>query len=333
MSQHKLRIGVIGLNNQGQDHIEAIAQRDDVELTATCDSNEHFKDEYDVHFYTEYDALFASGTIDAAVVAVPHDLHLDIVKSAAKHGIHLLKEKPIARTLAEAHEIARQAAGAIVLHTGVQRRHHKTYATLHDELKGKAIRSASLEMTVVPREPQSSGGWRSHVEIAGGGVFIDLGYHAVDLMHFLLGPMDPVSCTTYLDKYPSGTRQSEDEVRVWAKAGSAWVRMMIGRSKERREQLLVETDDAVYEATREAVIRHQNGEATTLQESDREWTHTLQEQMNTFIAAIGENERYRNDPAEQMPTIRFIEQCYGLLRARGLPGDLDILDDAIGAQS
>lgn len=332
MSLQKLRVAIIGLNNQGQDHLEAIQQREDVELAATCDTDERFKDAYDGAFYTDYNELFQSGRIDAAIVALPNDLHLDIVTSASKHGIHLLKEKPIARTLAEAHEVAKQAAGAIVLHTGVQRRHHKTYATLHEELQGKMIRSAFLEMTVVPKPP-SPNAWRGDVEKAGGGVFIDLGYHAVDLMHFLLGPMDPVSCTAYLSHTPSGTHQTEDEVRVWAKAGSAWVRMMIGRSQEKRERLWVETDNAVYEATRESVIRHQNGEATTLEESNREWTDTLQEQMSAFVAAIAKSDRYRTDPPEQMPTIRFIEQCYGLLSARGLPGDLETTRNETGAKS
>src|SRR6185503_4108474 len=67
-------------------------------------------DEYGVKAlcsYDDLDDLLASGTIDAIYVAVPNDLHAEITLIAARHGVHVLCEKPMAPTEAECMQMIR----------------------------------------------------------------------------------------------------------------------------------------------------------------------------------------------------------------------------------
>ena len=105
----RLRIAVIGQGHFAQSAVlPAIAQLDDVELAALVSGSDHKLDELGQRYgvktlahYDELDQLLASGTIDAVYVAVPNDMHAEMVLVAARHGVHVLCEKPMAPTEAE----------------------------------------------------------------------------------------------------------------------------------------------------------------------------------------------------------------------------------------
>jgi len=111
----RLRIAVVGQGHFAQVAVlPAIAQLDDVELAALVSGSRHkleeLGDEYNVHALCDYDDLddlLASGTIDAIYVAVPNDLHAEITLIAARHGVHVLCEKPMAPTEAECMQMIR----------------------------------------------------------------------------------------------------------------------------------------------------------------------------------------------------------------------------------
>jgi glucose-fructose oxidoreductase len=111
----RLRIAVVGQGHFAQVAVlPAIAQLEDVELAALVSGSRHkleeLGDEYNVHTLVDYDDLddlLASGTIDAVYVAVPNDLHAEITLIAARHGVHVLCEKPMAPTEAECMQMIR----------------------------------------------------------------------------------------------------------------------------------------------------------------------------------------------------------------------------------
>jgi predicted dehydrogenase len=105
----KLRMAVIGQGYFAQAAIlPAIEQLDDVELTALVSGSRHKLDELGEHYhvktlatYEELDTLFASGKVDAVYIALPNDLHAQTCILAARHGVHVLCEKPMAPTDSE----------------------------------------------------------------------------------------------------------------------------------------------------------------------------------------------------------------------------------------
>jgi len=64
--------------------------------------------------YEEVDALFASGEIDAVYIALPNDMHKEYTVRAARAGLHVLCEKPMAVTARECEEMIRATGKANV---------------------------------------------------------------------------------------------------------------------------------------------------------------------------------------------------------------------------
>ncbi len=105
----KLRMGVIGLGHFAQAAIlPAFRHLDDVTLTALVSGTPTkltaLADRYEVEHavgYDQLDALLARGALDAVYIALPNDLHAEYTLRAARHGVHVLCEKPMAPTEAD----------------------------------------------------------------------------------------------------------------------------------------------------------------------------------------------------------------------------------------
>src|ERR1044071_3467289 len=115
LSSSRIRIAVVGLGHFAQAAVlPAIEQLSDVALTALAAGSHHKLDElgrrYGVRALCAYDGLdqlLATGAVDAVYVAVPNDLHAEITLIAARHGVHVLCEKPMAPTEAECMQMIR----------------------------------------------------------------------------------------------------------------------------------------------------------------------------------------------------------------------------------
>src|SRR5512139_91647 len=115
MSPASLRMAVIGQGHFAQHAVlPAIDQLENVELAALVSGSDHKLTELGAMYgvktlahYDELDALLASGKIDAVYIAVPNDLHAEMTLVAARHGVHVLCEKPMAPTEAECMQMIR----------------------------------------------------------------------------------------------------------------------------------------------------------------------------------------------------------------------------------
>ncbi|MGE5182546.1 MAG: Gfo/Idh/MocA family protein [Acidobacteriota bacterium] len=94
--------------------LPAIEQLDDVELTALVSGSRHKLEELGEQYgvrtlclYDELDELLASDRVDAVYIAVPNDLHAELTLVAARHGIHVVCEKPMAPTEHECMQMIR----------------------------------------------------------------------------------------------------------------------------------------------------------------------------------------------------------------------------------
>jgi predicted dehydrogenase len=106
MSVEPVKFGVIGVGGMGAAHATYIAQLEETRLVAVADLNEksagRVAREHGVTAYTDYRQLIDAGGIEAVVVATPHPFHPEITEYAARAGIHVLCEKPIAVSVAAA---------------------------------------------------------------------------------------------------------------------------------------------------------------------------------------------------------------------------------------
>ncbi|GGE15041.1 dehydrogenase [Aureimonas endophytica] len=110
----KLRMGVVGAGLWGANHAHAFNTLPETELVAVCDVDEtraaKMREATGAAVaLTDYRALIARDDIDAISVATPDFTHSPIILAALKADKHVLSEKPLATTVAEAEEIAAAA--------------------------------------------------------------------------------------------------------------------------------------------------------------------------------------------------------------------------------
>jgi predicted dehydrogenase len=125
-----LKIAIVGAGHMGRYHAQKFARLPGVQVIAVVDADLPRAQAVSTHALSDYRAIF--GQADAAVIAVPTDRHHAIARDCLQHGLHLLMEKPIATTLAEADElIALAAERRLVLQCGHVERYNRTFRALH----------------------------------------------------------------------------------------------------------------------------------------------------------------------------------------------------------
>ena len=118
-----MRVAVIGAGHMGRYHAEKFARLPGVELAAVVDR--------DPARAQVSDFRKIPGKVDAAVIAVPTNLHHEVARACLEKGMHVLIEKPIAATLAEADDLVELAAQRkVVLQVGHVQRYSNAFQAL-----------------------------------------------------------------------------------------------------------------------------------------------------------------------------------------------------------
>ncbi|WP_158862363.1 Gfo/Idh/MocA family protein [Leifsonia sp. AG29] len=194
-SNTPLRAGVIGLGWAGQQHMDAYAAIPGVELVAIAGMEDgpraELGDTYGVERrYRDWKDLVADGDLDVVSVAVPTFLHAPIAVGALDAGIHVLSEKPIARTAAEAQTMVDAAhRSGKVLEVAFNHRRRGDIEALKAAIDAGQIgrpyhaRAIWLRRAGIP----ALGSWFTNREMAGGGPLIDIGVHVLDYALHLFG--------------------------------------------------------------------------------------------------------------------------------------------------
>lgn len=199
MKDGKLQIGFIGCGGIArQKHFPGMIQTD-CDLVGFCDlvaeRAESAAKEFgtkDAKVYLDYNELLADPTIDAVHVLTPNVSHCEITVAALEAGKHVLCEKPMAATEADAKKMleARDRTGKI-LTIGYQYRHFA-----ENQVAKKVVEDGWLgdiyyaEATNMRRRGVPTWGVFTDKEKQGGGPLIDIGTHALDLTLFMLNNYD-----------------------------------------------------------------------------------------------------------------------------------------------
>jgi predicted dehydrogenase len=133
----KLRAAVIGVGRLGRYHAAKYAARADVELVAVADPAEANAREVAARHgcrpVRDYRELL--GEIDLASIAVPTELHCQVASACLEAGVHVLVEKPIARTIEEADTlIALASERRLRLAVGHVERYNPAFMAMRDAL-------------------------------------------------------------------------------------------------------------------------------------------------------------------------------------------------------
>ena len=143
--------------------------------------------------YTDLDALLADSGCDAVYISTTNELHLGQTLAAAKARKHVLCEKPLAMTLADARRMVAACKKArVVMATNHHLRNAGSHRAMREAIKrgriGKPLAARVFHAVYLPEHLQ---GWRLDNPKAGGGVVLDITVHDADTLRFLLDD-DPV---------------------------------------------------------------------------------------------------------------------------------------------
>jgi predicted dehydrogenase len=119
--QRVVRVGVIGVGSLGQHHARVYAEAPEADLVGVVDANasraQDIAVKHHCQAFTHFRELF--GRVDAVSVAVPTLLHHMIARECLQAGVHVLVEKPMTATSAEAEELVGLAAARkLILQVG-----------------------------------------------------------------------------------------------------------------------------------------------------------------------------------------------------------------------
>ena len=164
------------------------------ELIAVMDVNPDFaekcKEKYGAKYaFTNYEDLLALDEIEAVYIASPVFCHKEQALAAAKAKKHILLEKPMGLTVADSEEIiaACDEAG-VKLGCGFMMRFHAYHQAIKDVIQKGTIGSiVSMRAQFTCWYPDIAGAWRQDKKLSGGGAFVDLGVHCIDLLQYISG--------------------------------------------------------------------------------------------------------------------------------------------------
>lgn len=205
-----INMALVGTGFIGKVHAESIKRLPNAKLTAVVSGSGEkgaaFAKEYGAKVYPNLEALFAEGDADAVDICAPTCLHADMAIAAASAGKHVLCEKPIALTLADADRmikaVAKYKVKAMVGHT---MRFWPEYVKAKEIIEsgelGKPLNAFCERLAATP--DWHKGGW-GFDERKSGGASVDLHIHDLDYLIWLFGTPRSVSALGVYDKNLGG---------------------------------------------------------------------------------------------------------------------------------
>jgi predicted dehydrogenase len=217
-----IRVGLIGAGQITLSH--AVGYRNNADTTVLAAVADPVTEnaveraaEFGAAVYDDYRRMLAEADIDAVDICLPHHLHKDAIVAAARAGKHVLCEKPLCLTPAEAAEISAAVAESGIT---VMCAHNQLFLPpvakakelLDSGLLGRVYEVRTTDSFYSKFTPESMG-WRANAATSGGGELIDTGYHPTYLLLHLAGG-SPVEATAMLSTHRLTFMEGEDSAQV-----------------------------------------------------------------------------------------------------------------------
>jgi predicted dehydrogenase len=213
-----LRIALLGIGWIMDFHARAVLEHPGAELVAAANWREpslhRLAERHGIRrVTTDWRALAADPEVDAVVIATPNALHAAQAVAFLEAGRHVLVEKPMARTLAEADAMVAAArdggAWLMVAHCW---RFHPDVRALRARVEAGELGEVVKTRSYGVHAGWGPSGWFTDPELAGGGALQDMGVHAIDTTRYLLGDPRPVRVCAVVGTRYGGYGVDDDAV-------------------------------------------------------------------------------------------------------------------------
>ncbi|HEX3047705.1 MAG TPA: Gfo/Idh/MocA family oxidoreductase [Bacillota bacterium] len=193
---------IIGCGSIFGVHAKAVQQLDEARLAAVVDINEtkaaEAAERYNCSSYTDYRQMLQDKQIQVVHICTPHYLHAEMAIAALQSGKHVLVEKPMAITFADAETMIR-----IARETGkrlgicFQNRYNFTASRIKNLLDsgraGKVLHAKAAVKWHRDAAYYQNCGWKGKWATEGGGVLINQAIHTLDLLQWFLGEITSIT--------------------------------------------------------------------------------------------------------------------------------------------
>ena len=193
------KIGLIGAGKMGISHLSILGAHPEVEVVGVSDTSKMVLDVLKKYTkfscYSDYNEMLKLAKPDAVFVAVPTKYHASMVKKILEDGIHVFVEKPLCLTTEDGKQLIELADEKnLINQVGY---HNKFVGTFHEVKRiidagflGEIFHFIGESYgPVVTQKKQNN--WRSDPE-EGGGCLMDYASHVIDLINYILGPIEHV---------------------------------------------------------------------------------------------------------------------------------------------
>ncbi len=223
MSGRQLQFGILGTGNIAHQFAEGVAASRRCAISAVGSrgkaSAKAFAESFGIVAHGSYDALIRDPGVQAVYVSLPNSMHHEWTIKALNAGKHVLCEKPIACSSAEAREMFDTAKRhkRVLVEAFMYRSHPQTQAVLSEIHRGAIGRVKLIRTSFCYSTQKTAGNVRFSPDLAGGAL-MDIGCYCVDLARLITG-RDPETahCVAHLgktgvDEYASGVLDYGDGV-------------------------------------------------------------------------------------------------------------------------
>ncbi len=201
----KIRIAIVGCGRISKNHFGSIATHaDEIDLVAVCDIDQQVLaaavEEHGVNAYQNLEEMLQKERLDLVVLCTPSGLHSMQAQMVAKYKVHVMTEKPMATRWHDGISMVKACDEAGVrLFVVKQNRRNATLQLLKNAVEKQRFgRIYMVNINVFwtrPQEYYDSAKWRGTWEFDGG-AFMNQASHYVDLVDWLIGPVESLQAYT-----------------------------------------------------------------------------------------------------------------------------------------
>lgn len=314
----KVKWGVIGAGGIALRRTipEGIIAAKNAELVGVYDVNievaQKVADKFKVKCYEDEDALIADPGVHSIYIATPAHLHYRQARKVLENKKHVLVEKPITLKVEEGKKLVALAKkNRVKLGVDFMMRFHAWNCRFREMVAGGELgRIVMARAQLSCWYPPIKGAWRQNPGLGGGGSFIDMGCHCIDLLEFILGTRTrEIFCRTarLVHKYPvedtavalaefvNGAigivdscfsipdNSSKNILEIYGSRGSIIARGTIGQTPDGTATAYLETETKGYDAQQTLSVESVSREICV------EPVNTYCAQIESFSQSILEN--------------------------------------------
>ncbi len=324
----EINFGVIGCGWVARDYgIPAIRKAENARLVAICDKNleslRSVAPDENLTRTNDLDEFLKTENLDAVYIATPNDSHRFLTEKCAAAGKHVLCEKPMATCFEDARAMTESCSTnnvqyATAFDQRFQARHLKLKSLIEANALG-AVSMVKIHYACWLPADWCADNWRVDEKIAGGGAFIDLAPHGIDLAQVLTGEKI-VDFACFFQSKIHDYQVDDGAVGIGKFAGGALFSLNVAyncpdefprRSLEiiGSERMATATNTMGQTSGGELILIDKTGKREEITVDQADDISPFQRQIETFADCLLNEKPFPYPPAHDLATMQIIERA------------------------